>query len=311
MGDESTTRHGTQQAAQGRGLDPGLRQPMLDNTLILAFLAVVDLGSYTLAAQTLHRTQSAISLQIKRLEEALGVPLFENPRQQVQLSAHGEAFLDYARRLVALNREALASVDHGALKGLIRIGSNHFYASEVLPSLLATFCAENAEVQVELSTGGQTRLSSGLGAQFDLVVNFHLAADYQGQILSRERLHWIQGMGADVWSKDPLPVALLPKDNLLRTIMLDHLAQMNRPWRMVYESQSVDATIAAVAAGLAVSICVGSRLALSGTRLRTIGDPESAGLPDCVFTIETAPRAVSRATKALHDYILAALDTGH
>lgn len=288
--------------------DPGLRQPMLDNTLILAFLAVVDLGSYTQAAQNLHRTQSAISLQIRRLEESLGVPLFENPRQQVQLSAHGEAFLDYARRLVALNREALASVDHGALKGLIRIGSNHFHASQVLPPILATFCEENPEVQFELATGGQTRLSAGLGAQFDIVVNFHLADDHQGQVLSHERLHWIQARGSDVWSKDPLPVALLPKDNLLRTIMLDHLAQIGRPWRLVYESQSVDATIAAVAAGLAVSICVSSRLALSAARLRSIEGPDCAGLPDCVFTIETAPRAVSRATKALHDYILGALD---
>lgn len=282
----------------------GLRQPLLDNALILSFLSVVDHGSYTLAARAMHRTQSAISLQIRRLEETLGVQLFEQPRHQVHLSFHGEAFLDYARRMVDLNREALASVNDGTLRGIIRIGSNHFYASQILPDMLALFCSEYPEVQVQLTTGGQSALSTGLGAKFDIIFNFYLAEKHEGRVLSRESLHWIEATGVDVWSMDPLPVALLPQENLLRTIMIDRLNGLGRPWRMVYESQSVDATIAAVAAGLAVSICVGSRLEAAGPKLRAVEKADCPALPECVFTVELSPRPVARATRVFNEHLL-------
>ncbi|MCF8482458.1 MAG: LysR family transcriptional regulator [Rhodospirillum sp.] len=296
-------------ATQKAMLETGLRQPMLDNTLIVAFLAVVDMGSYTLAANVLHRTQSAVSLQVKRLEETLGTQLFENPRHQIVLTADGEAFLDYARRMVELNRQALASIDHGTLKGLIRIGSNSFYASKVLPSLLAEFCERYPEVQVELTTGGQTELSAGLGVRFDMILNFYLADNHEGRILSRERLYWIQSTHSNTWGKNPLPVALLPQDTLLRTLMIDNLNAAGRSWRMIYESRSVDATIAAVAAGLAVSISVGSRLELERESLRPVEDGAYPEMPKCVFTVEAATRALSRATKVFHQYLLDAMKT--
>lgn len=284
-----------------------IKQRMLDNTLVAAFVTVVDFGSYTQAARALFRTQSAVSLQIRRLEDTLGVELFEHPRSQVVLSSHGEAFLEYARRLVALNSEALSSVEHDTLKGKIRIGSNHLYASRVLPHVLVDFCAEFPDVQVELTTGGQTALSAGLGAQFDIIFNFYLADAYEGIVLSRERVHWVETSSASVWAKTPLPVALLPQDNLLRTIMLDGLEAFGKPWRMVYESQSVDANMAAVEAGLAVSVCVASRLELKDTALRAIPDAYCPLLPECVFTMERATRSVSRATNVLHRYLLDAL----
>jgi len=285
----------------------GSKPRMLDNALIASFVTVVDLGSYTQAARALYRTQSAVSLQIRRLEETLGVELFEHPRSQVVLSAHGEAFLEYARRMVELNHQALSSVEHDTLKGKIRIGSNHLYASRFLPAVLVDFCTEFPEVQVELATGSKTTLSTGLGGQFDIILNFYLASNYEGTVLSREKVFWVQSKEVDVWNKDPLPVALMPADNLLRDMMIEGLEMMGRPWRMVFESQSVDANIAAAEAGLGASICVSSRLKFKDSLLRVIPEDSCPPLPDSVFTIELAPRAVSRATRVLHRYLLDAL----
>ncbi|CAK7261760.1 MULTISPECIES: LysR substrate-binding domain-containing protein [unclassified Shinella] len=287
----------------------GLRQPMLDNALLTAFLAVVDCGSYTSAAKFLHRTQSAVSLQIRRLEESLNTQLFEFPRNHVVLSQNGLAFVEYARRLVALNREALASVDEGAMRGQIRIGSNNFYASNVLPPLLVEFSAMYPDVQLILTTGGQSTLAEGLGNRFDLIFNFYRETDCRGQILSRETLHWVEAPDQHIWRKDPVPVALMPKESLLREIMIESLGQLGRNWRMVYESHSLDATISAVAAGLAVTICVSSRLNLAGDTLCVLGKDAAASLPECVFAVERASGPTARPVIEFYNFMIQRLGT--
>lgn len=126
----------------------GLRGPLLDMELIRAFVAVSDAGGFTAAADRLHRTQSAISLQIKRLEEIAGACLIVRGPGQFYLTEKGKTLLDYGRRLIALNQEALSNLDPGRISGRIRLGGTEHYANRLLPPLIAAFCLDHPDVQV-------------------------------------------------------------------------------------------------------------------------------------------------------------------
>ena len=152
-----------------------LRIRVLEHDLLRVFLAVVDSGGYTSAGQLLHRTQAAISQQIRRLEDAAQVALFEHPRRSVRLTQEGQVLVEYARRLIALNDEALASLHSGDIAGRVRIGASNYYATHVLPSLLAEFSRAHPSVEVEMHTGLAADMQEGLGSNYDILINGHPA----------------------------------------------------------------------------------------------------------------------------------------
>src|SRR5882672_5506919 len=115
--------------------------PVLDPDLLKAFVAVADHHSFTRAAVTLSRTQSAVSMQIKRLEDRLGVELFSRTKANVDLSAAGEGLLGYAKRILALNEEAVGRLAERKVEGVVRLGVMDDYGTSVVPPLLASFLA--------------------------------------------------------------------------------------------------------------------------------------------------------------------------
>src|SRR5579864_6910369 len=121
----------------------------IDIDLLRAFLAVVDGGSFTVAARALNRTQSAVSMQIKRLEEIAGGKLFDRTSRRVALTRRGEGLDGYARRMVGLNDEALRTLHQDALGGVVRLGVIEDYAVHGLPPILAGFMAAHPNVAVE------------------------------------------------------------------------------------------------------------------------------------------------------------------
>jgi DNA-binding transcriptional LysR family regulator len=150
-----------------------MASPALDLDCVRAFLAIADLRSFTRAAASLHRTQSAVSMQIKRLEAQLGVALLLRSKTGVGLTLAGERFLGDARRLIALNDAAVGRLVEHNLEGHVRLGAMEDYGAYLIPPLLASFVAAYPNIRVEMETGLTYAMPGKLGEAYDVVVAMH------------------------------------------------------------------------------------------------------------------------------------------
>src|SRR6201985_2720035 len=185
--------------------------PALDPELLQAFVAVADQRSFTRAAATLNRTQSAVSMQIRRLEDRLGVELFHRTKASVELSPAGEGLLGYGRRILTLNEEAVARLRERKVEGVVRLGVMDDYGTSIVPPLLASFMAGYPLIHVEMETGLTASMPARLGEAFDLVIAMHPAGRGEGEFLRREQAVWAASADHPVEAQDPLPGALYPQ----------------------------------------------------------------------------------------------------
>jgi len=233
----------------------------LDPELLRAFVVVADRLSFTRAAEQLNRTQAAVSLQVKRLEERLDTALFLRSTARVELTAAGEGFLSDARRILALNEQALARISSQRVAGRVRIGVMEDYGTKILPRLLADLAERFPLVQVEMEIGLTALLLKRLGSSFDAVIAMHPEGTAEGELICRERAIWAAASTRAVEELDPLPVALSYPDCLFRAWAIEALDKAGRPWRLAYVSPSLAATEAIVGQGLAITVVKGSMLA--------------------------------------------------
>ncbi|MBV8652237.1 MAG: LysR family transcriptional regulator [Alphaproteobacteria bacterium] len=277
----------------------------LDAELLRAFVAVVDHRGFTSAARSLNRTQSAVSMQIKRLEAATAAPLFERAGRAVRLTRSGEALLGYARRILDLNDEALRRIDGARLAGTVRLGVIDDYACFVLPAVLARFAEQHPDVYVEVHTGLTDHLLAQLGDRLDLVLGMQPAGLGRGEVLRRDPPVWAGPKGQATHRRDPLPLALYPQGCLFRDWALRALDAAGRRWRLAYMSPSRAAVEAAAAAGLAVTVVKASLLPAG---LRRLGAADGfPPLPEAEITLHRAPGHPLRAATALGDFVRAEL----
>ncbi|RKQ67873.1 LysR family transcriptional regulator [Oceanibaculum indicum] len=227
---------------------------MLEPELLRAFVAVAEQQSFTRAAVQLNRTQSAVSMQIRRLEERLGVELFERASSGVRLSRAGEGLIGYARRILLLGEEAVGRLRTDAVRGAVRIGVMEDYGTCLLPPVLAGFAAAHPAIDIEMQTGLTGSMIERLGEAYDLVIAMHPEGTGGGQLLRRERPVWAAGIGRAVETIDPLPLALYPQGCLFRRWVLEALDAARRPWRLAFVSHSLGAVAAVAAQGLAVTV---------------------------------------------------------
>jgi DNA-binding transcriptional LysR family regulator len=228
--------------------------PALDPDLLKAFVAVADSRSFTRAATRLNRTQSAVSMQIKRLEDRLGVALFNRTKANVDLSPAGEGLLGYARRILTLNDEAVGKLQERKVEGVVRLGAMDDYGTLIVPPALASFVACYPRVHVEMETGLTCSMPSRLGDAYDLVIAMHPEGTGEGEFLRREPAAWATGAFHPVERQDPLPLALYPVGCLFRKWAIEALDAAGRPWRMAFVSQSLGAVESVAAQGLAVTV---------------------------------------------------------
>src|SRR5437016_5462459 len=226
----------------------------LDPDLLKAFVAVADHRSFTRAAVTLNRTQSAVSMQIKRLEERLDVELFSRTKANVDLSAAGEGLLGYAKRILALNEEAVGRLAERKVEGVVRLGVMDDYGTCVVPPLLASFLAGYPRIHVQMEIGLTASMPARLGAAYDLVIAMHPEGRGAGEFLRREQAVWATGPSRAVEEQEPLPVALYPQGCLFRKWAIEALDAAKRPWRLAFVSHSLAAVEAVAAQGLAVTV---------------------------------------------------------
>lgn len=231
-----------------------MTQPVLDPDLLRAFIAVADHRSFTRAAAALNRTQSAVSMQIKRLEERLQVALFHRSKANVEISAAGEGLLGYARRILALNDEAVGRLAERKVAGTVRLGVMDDYAQSIVPPILAGFAVDYPLIHVEMETGLTAAMPARLGERFDLVIAMHPAGLGHGEFLRREQAVWAASPHRAVEELDPLPVALYPPGCLFRQWAMAALDAAGRPWRLSFVSHSSGVVEAVSAQGLAVTV---------------------------------------------------------
>lgn len=278
--------------------------PVLDPDLLQAFVAVADHRSFTRAAAALNRTQSAVSMQVKRLEERLQAELFHRSTSSVDLSAAGEGLLGYARRILSLNAEAVGRVREHGTGGRVRLGVMDDYGTLIVPPLLKEFIANYPLIQVEMETGLTSSMTDRLGEAFDLVIAMHPEGRGEGELLRTEQAVWAASAAHRVEELDPLPVALYPQGCLFRSWAMQALDEASRPWRLAFVSHSLSAVEAIAAQGLAVTVVKSGTFPPTLRRLTTRdGMPR---LPRAEIRLHRAPN-LARAASLLADHLVEAL----
>src|SRR5882757_2437682 len=281
-----------------------MTSPILDPDLLQAFVAVADHRSFPRAASALNRTQSAVSMQVKRLEERLQAELFHRSKTNVDLSAAGEGLLGYARRILSLNEEAVGRVRERGMDGRVRLGVMDDYGTLIVPPLLAGFVANYPLIHVEMETGLTSGMTDRLGEAYDLVIAMHPEGRGEGELLRTEQAVWAASAEHRVEQLDPLPVALYPQGCLFRAWAMQALDQANRPWRLAFVSHSLAAVEAIAAQGLAVTVVKSGTFPPSLRRL-TARDGMPL-LPRAEIRLHRAA-SLTRAASLLADHLVAAL----
>lgn len=247
---------------------------MLDPDLLRAFVAVADHGSFTRGAAALNRTQSAVSMQIQRLEGTIGAAVLDRSRRGLRLTPAGEVLLGYARRILSVSAEAMGRLRDLQVEGTVRLGVMEDYGTRLVPPLLAGFAAAHPRIQVEMVTGLTAPMLPRLGERFDLVLAMHAAGDGGGTFLRREQAVWAAGRDVAAEERSPLPLALYPQGCLFRAWAMASLDAAGLPWRLAFVSHSLAAVTAIAAQGLAVTVV---KAGLLSPELRTLGARD--GLP--------------------------------
>jgi DNA-binding transcriptional LysR family regulator len=247
---------------------------MLELDLLRTFVFVVDTGSLSQAATRVHRTQSAVSMQMQRLEELAGRKLLERCGRGVRLTAAGERMLRQAHKLLRLHDETILEVRGEDLTGLAKLGLADDYADAFLPPLIRGFAARYPHVGVEVSCLPTPDLRRSIKSKrLDLAL-LTLAPGGQYKALRRENLVWVGAMNGSAEFTEPLPLALSHREAVDRRAALKALRQAGRSHRTAYESGSCSGLIAVVRSGLAIAVLARCSVPKD---LRILG--EADGLP--------------------------------
>jgi DNA-binding transcriptional LysR family regulator len=286
-------------------------QPIIDPELLRTFLAIADTGSFSAAADIVGRTPSAVSMQIKKLEEIVDRRLFNRDSRSVVLTAQGEALVGDARRIVELNVELVARMRTPDLAGSITVGTPDEYAGTFLPCVLRRFARTHPAVQVNVvcdySSNLQEKLRHG---EIDaaLITEGEMTSDtLSHRVVYEEELVWLGARDGMAWKIDPLPVAVANEKCKWRVRSVSALSHAGIVHKVAYSSASAAGQLAAVAADLAVAPLPVSLETPSVVRL----GPE-AGLPELgTYRIAFIWQDTSNAcVRALADHVVASFDTG-
>lgn len=299
--------------------------PPFDLDLLRTFVTIVECGGFTRAAERLNRTQSTISLQIKRLEDGLGKRVFQREGRVFDLTTDGEVLLGYARRLLGMANEACAVLMEPDVGGVVRLGTPEDFATTHLPGVLWRFARAHPQVALEVRCDFTVNLLDGFArGDHDLVLCKQepgnataggaagdMAAD-GGIRVWRQPLVWASSgrlVMPDLQApapQTPVPLVLAPPPDLYRKRALDTLNAQGRPWRIVYTSASLAGIQAAVSAGLGITVLPRGMLAAGFQVMDAVhGLPDPA---DMEIVLHRHPAARSKAVDLLAGHIVRSLE---
>lgn len=263
----------------------------LDSVALKSFIAIAETGTFSQAADQVGRTQSAVSLQIKKLEESLGCSLFERTSRSVKLTEQGEVFLGYAKRIIELQWEVHSRLKEPDIEGEIRLGTPEDFATHYLPEVLATFRKHHPRVQLNVSCDLTLNLLKGYErGEFDLVlVKRDPKTSKSGIKVWREPLVWA---AADHYTlQNPLSLVLSPQPCIYRARALAALDKAKKSWHIAYTSPSLAGTLAAVRAGLGMTVLPANMLPTGTHSVRSKKLPGLADAEIALLKRDGAPKA--------------------
>ncbi len=226
----------------------------LDSDLLRTFVAVAETGNFTRAAQNVNRTQSAVSMQIKRLEEVVGESLFWRGARGVGLTRKGDELLSNARRIVALLDETAASMRAPPLDGPVRIGIPEEYGYAILAQALGAFRKRHPQVEITVKYATSASQVAALRAdELDLAVVFEWQDFSDGEVLMRDPTVWMTSDLHRVHEETPLPIAIYQNSGCCRDFAIRLLEERNLAYRIAYTSDNSGGLRLAVMSGLAIA----------------------------------------------------------
>lgn len=245
--------------------------------LLRSFVTVIEVESYTQAAHLLGRTQPAISLQIRRLEDLVGHQLIQQKGRQIVLTERGETLAQQARQILRLNDLAISQFDRSKDGAGLRIGLPLDYAVNMLQQTMTNLVKEHPDVQIEIQCAlSQTLIESLHKDEIDIAVALFKGSDQQFLFRQwQEQPIWVGADGFELSAFDDLPLVVHPTGCAYRARMAEALKRVNRPWRVAYSSPGINGVQSAVLDGLGLS-CLTVPTLLPGMRRFTAAD----GLPD-------------------------------
>ncbi len=247
----------------------------LDMTTLRSFVAVAEHGGVTRAAAALNLTQSAVSMQLKRLEDLLALELLDRSNRKIGLTASGEQLLSYAKRLVDLNDEAVGRLTDQVFEGEITFGVPHDVIYPVIPNVLKKFNAAYPRMRVQLTSSYSSGLLESFGrGEMDLILTTESVLGPGGETLTELPLRWYGAPGGTAFKQRPVPLANC-RNCMFRPGMIKILDAKDIPWTSAIDSDSDGAIEATVSADLGVMPCIEG---CAPSQLEMI--PPGSGLPD-------------------------------
>lgn len=278
----------------------------LDLDQLQSFCAIADCGSFTEAARRVHKTQSAVSMQIKRLEDRLGQSLFVRDGRSVRLTGEGEALYGRARRMLRINAEIVDLFNDQDLAGNIRFGVPDDYAVKLLPAILSSFQRTNPRITVDVRCAPSEDLLDGMRTgKYDLIVFTQGTMHEYGELFRTERMFWVASHGGAALASDSLPLACGSQRCTWRANATALLDRAGRDYRIAYTSSNATAVISAVLSDLAVGILPESALQPG---MKIVG-PERGlpRLPDAQIALMRASHAYGGIYDALANHVFSTM----
>jgi len=263
-----------------------LLRTMLDPRLLRSFAAIVDTGSFTLAAQRLAMTQSTISQQLARLEESLDAVLVDRAARPIKATPAGERLLGYARRILALQEEAQAALGDPAGTAPIRIGVPEDIAGSEMARVLHDFTRRHREVHLDVTAGLSRDLTRAYRAgEFDILVAKEPSASLDCRATFPEALAWFESAAATEDWPNPVPLVAFPPGGLYRDAMFERIEGERLRWYIAFSGSSLHNVLVAVEAGLGLSLL--PRAAAAGYRVRPYARfPEEPAIAVSIYAWE-------------------------
>src|SRR5882757_556507 len=280
---------------------------LLDVDQLRTSIAIAETGSFTKAAEVVNKTQSAVSMQMKRLEERLERPIFARDGRASKLTEDGQRLLDYARRIVKLNVETIAAFSDAELSGRVALGVPDDYADRYLPEIMARFSRAYPGVELTVICEETICLLERIKVnEIDLAIITNCSGSMTAENFRQERLLWATSNRHSIHCEERVPLALGRPTCAWRRAAIECLDALGRPYRILYSSGNAAAISAAVLSGLAVSVFPESGLR-PGMRVLSAADgfPE---LPSCRIGLVRNQHERSSMADALAEHIVSSLD---
>ncbi len=269
-----------------------------------SLIAIAELGSFTMAGDRLAKSQSSISLQIKKLEEIVGKQIFVRQGHNFTLTQSGETLLVYARQILQLNDKAIGELSGNEIMGKIRLGIPSEFAYRLLPKIIGGFSRQNPQIALEVVCDLSRNLKKDLHDQkYDLVLlTLDVHSEAKSDYIIEDELVWVCAAQdyADVQS--PVSLVVAPEGCIYRKRAIEHLERANIPWRVTYTIMDIAGITTAVEEGLGLTVLAKKTIP---TTLKEIAPPMGSDLLGFIglALLHADENNISEASNFLADYI--------